>query len=81
MSSMDHEGGSAHRYHLGTQAERSFISISASAITKIGKEDEAYHMLAPKAFVQETQLLLTLIGLKVYLKGQTPENITELYFF
>ena len=75
MSNMDHEGGSAHRCHLGTQAKRRFHLISASAITKIGKKMK-HIILAPKPSVQETQLLLTLIGLKVYLKGQMPENIT-----
>lgn len=73
------EGDSAHYGCLGPQAGRSFISTSASAITKTGKVDEANHVLAPKASVQERriQLLLTLSGLQVSLKGQMPENITQ----
>lgn len=79
MSNMDHEGGSAHRCHLATQAARSFISTSASTITKIGKEDEARHILAPEASVQERHISLVLT-LRSSLKGTNPWRCNPIVF-
>lgn len=79
MSNMDHEGGSAHCCHLETQAARSFISTSASAVTKIGREDEVNHILAPEASVQERHIPLVLT-LRSSLTGTNPWRCNPIVF-
>lgn len=76
MSNMDHKGASAQRCHLETQAARSFISTSASAITKIGKEDEARHILTLEASIPERHILLVLT-LRNSPRGQILGGVTQ----